>query len=67
MSNRDRCIELIDSFDDDSLCAVIAYLEKLNDDLDMEYCLALAREADDDPESGDTIPLEDFAKQLGVV
>ena len=65
MSNRERCIELLDRLDEDALCMVVAYLEKIDEDLDMEFCLALAREADEDLDQ-ETVTFDECLAELGL-
>ncbi|MCL2532507.1 MAG: hypothetical protein FWE40_10230 [Oscillospiraceae bacterium] len=37
-----------------------------DDEADMEFCLQLENEYENDPDKGDTISLEEFAAQLGI-
>lgn len=68
MSNKERCIELLDSVPDFKLGYVVAYLQGLTADEaeDDAFCEALCREYEDDPDKGDAISIEEAAQLLGV-
>ena len=65
MSNKERCLELLDRIDEEALCAVVALLEKIDEDLDMEFCIALYDEAvaNDD---GQSVSAEDLKAKYGI-
>lgn len=68
MSDKERCIELLDSVPEFKLGYVLAYLQGLTADeaADDAFCEALYREYEADPDKGDAIPVEEFAAQLGI-
>lgn len=70
MSNRERCVAILDTFTDAQLVNVAAMLQAMRqtiDDLEDEaFCERMVREYEKDPDRGDPMPIEDFAKQLGI-
>ena len=70
MSNRERCVAILDTFTDAQLVNVAAMLQAMRqtiDDLEDEaFCERMVREYEEDPDRGDPMPIEDFAKQLGI-
>ena len=70
MSNRERCYTIIDSFTEEQLEAVAALLvsaKTLADEVaDDTYCLRLYRDYEIDPDKGEAVGIEDFAKSLGI-
>lgn len=72
MSNREKCISILSSIDDDLLDNVVIMLQGVknlvNETLDDSYCLKLYNEYLDDPdiEKKDTVPIDDFASELGI-
>ena len=60
----------IDTFTDAQLVNVVAMLQAMRqtiDDLEDEaFCEKMAQDYDNDPEKGDPMPLENFAKELGI-
>ena len=70
MSNRERCSALLDTFTDTQLVNVAAMLQVMRqtfDDLEDEaFCEKMLRDYENDPDKGDPMPIEDFARQLGI-
>lgn len=70
MSNRERCIEILDSFSDGQLANIAAMLQAAKDAIseatDDAFCSALYEEYKADPDKGQAVSLEDAAKALGV-
>ena len=65
MSTRERCHMLLDRLGEAELCAVATFLEKLDEEIDMEYCVALAREAEDDPDK-ESVSFDECLAELGL-
>ena len=65
MDTREHCHMLLDRLGEAKLCAVATFLEKLDEELDMEFCLALAREAEDDPDK-ETVSFDECLAELGL-
>ena len=66
MNTREKCNLLLDRFSDSELKTIVSFLEKIDEKADMEFCLALAKAAENDPDSGDVMSIEEFAQQLGI-
>ena len=70
MSNREKCIAIIDSFNDLQLINIVALLQAARDAVseaaDDAFCNALYEEYKADPDKGEAVSLEDAAKLLGV-
>lgn len=70
MSNRERCVAMLDSFTDDQLVNVAAMLQAMRqtiDDLEDElFCQKMVQDYENDPDKGDPMPIEDFARELGI-
>ena len=70
MSTRETCEAYLDTFTDALLVNVVAMLQAMRqtiDDLeDVAFCEQMAQDYDNDPEKGDPMPLEYFAKELGI-
>lgn len=70
MSNRERCAAILDTFTEAQLVNVAAMRQAMRqtiDDLEDEaFCERMVREYEEDPDKGDPMPIEDFAKQLGI-
>ena len=46
---------------------MLAVMRKAIDDLEDEaFCERMVRDYENDPDKGDPMPIEDFAKQLGI-
>ena len=68
MSNRDKCIAILDSFNEGQLVNIVAILQAAKDAItDAAFCNALLKDYEADPDRGETISIEDAAKMLGVV
>ena len=70
MSTRETCEAILDTFTDAQLVNVVAMLQAMRqtiDDLEDEaFCEKMAQDYYNDPEKGDPMPLENFAKELGI-
>lgn len=70
MSDRERCIELLDSVPEFKIGYVLAYLQGLTADeaADDAFCEALYQEYlnDADPEKNNATALQDVAAELGI-
>ena len=70
MSNREKCIAILDSFTDSQLVNIVAMLQAAkdatNDAADDAFCAALYKEYQADPDKGQAVSIEDAAKMLGV-
>jgi hypothetical protein len=63
MTNREKCLVLIDKFSDEQLAKIAILLEEAADDA---YCLSLCDDYLSNPDKDEAMPLEDFAKSLGI-
>ena len=70
MSNREKCIAILDSFTDSQLVNIVAMLQAakdaINDAADDAFCAALYKEYQADPDKGQAVSIEDAAKMLRV-
>ena len=70
MSNRDKCIAILDSFSDSQLGDIVAMLQAakdaISDAADDAFCNALYKEYQADPDKGQAVSIEEAAKMLGV-
>lgn len=70
MSNKERCYQIIDSFSESQLAQIAAMLQAtknaIDEAADDAFCDALYERYLKDPDKGDPVPLEDFAKELGI-
>ena len=70
MSNRDKCIVILDSFSDSQLGNIVAMLQAakdaISDATDDAFCNALYKEYQADPDKGQAVSIEEAAKMLGV-
>lgn len=70
MSNREKCIAILDSFSDGQLANIAAMLQAardaVSDAADDAFCGSLYRTYETDPDKGQPVSLEDAAKSLGV-
>lgn len=70
MSNKEKCVEMLDGFTDAQLVNVAAMLQAMRktiDDLEDEaFCEKMVRDYENDSDKGDPMPIEDFAKELGI-
>ena len=71
MSNREKCIQLLDSFSDSQLVNVMAMLQAAKNAIleaaDDAFCSSLLKEYEADPDKGQAVSIEEAAKMLGVV
>ena len=71
MSNREKCIAILDSFTEVQLANIANLLQAAKDAIaeatDDAFCNALYEKYKADPDKGQAISLEDAAKTLGVV
>ena len=70
MSNRDKCIALLDSFSDSQLGNIVTMLQAAKDAItdaaDDAFCNALYKEYQANPDKGQAVSIEEAAKMLGV-
>lgn len=70
MSNREKCIAILDSFSEGQLANIAAMLQAAKDAIseaaDDTFCNSLYRAYEADPDKGQPVSLEDAAKALGV-
>ena len=70
MSNREKCISILDSFSDSQLTNIVAILQAARDAIaeaaDDAFCNALYEEYKADPDKGEAVSLEEAARLLGV-
>lgn len=70
MSNRDKCIALLDSFSDSQLGNIVTMLQAAKDAItdaaDDAFCNALYKEYQADSDKGQAVSIEEAAKMLGV-
>ena len=70
MSNREKCIAIIDSFSEIQLANIAAMLQAARDAIteaaDAAFCESLYDEYKADPDKGNAVSLEDAAAMLGV-
>ena len=70
MSEREKCHAIINSFTDDQLVNAAMMLQAMRqtiDDLEDElFCEKMVEDYENDPDKGDPMPIEEFAKQLGI-
>ena len=70
MSEREKCHAIINSFTDAQIVNAAMMLQAMRqtiDDLEDEaFCEKMVQDYENDPDKGDPMPIEDFAKQLGI-
>lgn len=66
MSNKERCIAILDSFSEAQLANIAVMLQAAQEAVDDAFCEALYESYQNDPDKGDAISLEDAAAELGV-
>lgn len=70
MSNRERCIAILDSFTDMQLANIANLLQAAKDAIaeaaDDAFCNALYEDYKADPDKGQAVSFEEAAKLLGV-
>ncbi len=71
MSNKEKCLSLLDSFTDGQLASIAAMLEAakavIEEAADDAFGRALYQEYEADPDKGQPVTIEEAARQLGVV
>jgi len=70
MSNREMCIKLVDSVPEYKLGVLLAYLQGLTAEGDVDaddaFCEAMFKQYEADPDKGEAVSIEEAAKLLGV-
>lgn len=70
MSSREKCNAILDTFTETQLVNAAAMLQAMRqtiDDLEDEaFCEQIYQNYLNDPDKGDPVPIEDFAKELGI-
>ncbi len=68
MSNKELCLKLMESLPESKLGYVLAYIQGLLADEadDATFCETLYQQYEADPDKGQSVSLEEAAKQLGV-
>lgn len=66
MSNKERCIAILDMFTETQLANIAAMLQAAHDAIDDAFCAALYENYQNDPDKGEFISIEDAAAALGV-
>ncbi len=70
MSNRERCLNLINTFSEGQLASVVVMLESVkalaSDAADDAYCRGLLDEYHADGDKGELVSVEDLAGGLGI-
>lgn len=66
MSNKERCIAILDTFTESQLASIAAMLQAAQDAIDDAFCAALYENYQNDPDKGEFISIEDAAAELGV-
>ena len=68
MSNRDRCVQLLDNVPEYKLGYVLAYLQGLtaDEDTDDAFCLDLWERYQKDQEKDESFTLEDCKREWGL-
>lgn len=71
MSDREKVIQLLDKIPDYKIGYVLAYIQGItaDEEADNAYCEALLQDYlnDPDPNKHDSISVEEFAKQEGII
>ena len=70
MSNREKCLSIINNFNEEQLANIATLLESIKtlteETADNAYCLRLFADYQASEDKNDPVPLEDFARSLGV-
>lgn len=70
MSSREKCNAILDTFTEAQLVNAAAMLQAMRqtiDDLEDEgFCEQMYQNYLNDPDKGDPVTIEDFAKELGI-
>lgn len=70
MSNREKCIAILDSFSDSQLTNIVALLQAARDAVseaaDDAFCEALYKDYEADPDKENPVSFDEAAQLLGV-
>lgn len=66
MSNKERCIAILDTFTETQLANIAAMLQAAHDAIDDAFCAALYENYQNGPDKGDFVSIEEAAAALGV-
>lgn len=70
MSNREKCIAILNEIDEDQLVNIAAILEAakkaIDEAADDAFCESLYKQYETDPTKGEAISFKEAAQQLGV-
>lgn len=70
MSNREKCIAILDTFNEAQLADIAAMLQAaknaIDEALDDAYCIGLYQKYLADPDKGEAVTIEEAADILGV-
>lgn len=70
MTDREKCISILDSFPEEELGHIVLMLQAAKDDFadarDDAYCKSLYARYEADPDKGQPVSLEDAAKLMGI-
>ena len=70
MTNREKCVSILDSLPEEALGNIVLMLQKAKDDFadsrDEAYCKSLYAKYEADPDKGQPVSLEDAAKLMGI-
>ena len=66
MSNKEKCLAIIENFTEAQLANIAVMLQAAQDAIDDAFCLALYEEYQQDPDKGEAVSLDDAAALLGV-
>ena len=70
MTNREQCLNIINSFTETQLANVVEMLQAMSnsirEDADDAYCAALYKEYEQSPDKGQPVSIEEAAGLLGV-
>lgn len=66
MSNKERCIAILDMFTESQLANIAAMLQAAQEAVDDAFCAALYDSYQNDPDKGRFTSLEDAADALGI-
>ena len=63
MSNREKCISIIDLFSEEQLVKAALILEEIADDV---FCAQMHENYLENPDKGEAVLFEDFAREIYV-
>lgn len=66
MSNKERCIAILDTFTEAQLANIAAMLQAAQEAVDDAFCAALYENYKNDPDKGNAVDLETAAAELGI-